>query len=273
MAGKLENLRSWVSRTDFDRIEIIIVHDLQDLLTGAELNNLVIGQPKIKLIERTFNSAGLARNAGIKIAKGKYIFFWDSDDDPNIDIVNNFRKGYESTNTDVFVFQFNKVNRKKLENNVLSKNWKQVLVNPGLWRILISRNLIAGSAFQSLSMGEDQVFLAQLSPWQHRTEFLPQFIYNYNVGNPNQATSSILAISQLPKALKLISEKMNSSLIADQAFLSIMYWRQFFTCICRGSSQAKILSLGSCLTTLSALRFNRLIIHLKSLMWLLWQIK
>lgn len=62
------------------KIEIIIVNDGSTDTTGKIADDFSKGRPFVKVIHQ--NNAGLseARNAAIKIAQGRYIYFLDSDD-------------------------------------------------------------------------------------------------------------------------------------------------------------------------------------------------
>lgn len=65
-----------VKMTDY---EIIVVND-GSVDNSLEVVNLYINRPNINVISQNNSGLSAARNAGMKIAKGEYIWFVDSDD-------------------------------------------------------------------------------------------------------------------------------------------------------------------------------------------------
>ena len=75
-----KSIKSVLNQT-FKSFEIIIIYDCGDKSNIKYLKNLNAKYSKIKIIYNKKNiGAGLSRNKGIKISKGKYIAFLDSDD-------------------------------------------------------------------------------------------------------------------------------------------------------------------------------------------------
>ncbi len=70
-----------VQRQNYKNFEIIVVYDGIDYSDLNYLRNIIKQDKRIKLIiNRKSLGAGLSRNKGIKISKGKYIAFLDADD-------------------------------------------------------------------------------------------------------------------------------------------------------------------------------------------------
>ena len=92
-----------VSQTLKD-IEIICVDDgstdssLNILKTFAEQEN------RIKIIEQEHKNAGAARNAGLDVARGKYLSFLDADDLFELDMLERAYKEAETHSTEVLIF-------------------------------------------------------------------------------------------------------------------------------------------------------------------------
>lgn len=63
-----------------DNIEIICINDGSTDNTASILNEYQKKDNRIKIINQDNAGAGIARNAGLNIAKGKYMFFIDGDD-------------------------------------------------------------------------------------------------------------------------------------------------------------------------------------------------
>lgn len=83
-------------------IEIIIVSD------GPESCNKICEEyaakdSRIKIIHDVKKGLGGARNAGMKIAQGKYIYFIDSDDFIDLDYLEKMVKALEDNNVDIVI--------------------------------------------------------------------------------------------------------------------------------------------------------------------------
>lgn len=60
---------------------------------------------RIKIIRQDNKQAGVARNNGFKLAKGKYVIFLDPDDFFKLDMLEKLYKKMEETNVDICIFQ------------------------------------------------------------------------------------------------------------------------------------------------------------------------
>lgn len=253
MAGKLETLANWMSSVDFQKVQIIIVHDKQDSLTSTELDSIQSRFPKIIKVEGVFRSAGLARNVGIKQAAGRWIAFWDSDDQPFLETLVNFTEKYASEDFDIFVFNFQVEEFERRNRFVKSRDWKDLAINPGIWRYIFRKDLICVQSFPKFPLGEDQYFLAQLEIPEKKLKFINETIYSYKFGVPNQATSNSSNLIKIPESLQALKTLRKTQAGNSYFFTSVLYWRQTITLYKRGNLRLKLKSIKYGLLSFSEL--------------------
>jgi glycosyltransferase involved in cell wall biosynthesis len=235
MAGRLDRLHSWLLRSSGLPFEIILVHDFQDQQTQNELESMVgtMTDLNLKFLQGNWNSPGLARNFGLQYATKSNVVFWDSDDLPNLDEVHQALIE-ASEEFDMLIGNFEVSN---LEQAVVkyetSNDLTLVALNPGLWRIIINRNFLGASSFNSLRMAEDQIFLCELLSKSPRISYSPRIFYRYFKGSPQQLTNDSSALADLLKVsaeLKEIPLDLNQSL---RNALQIMYLKLSLSLITR----------------------------------------
>jgi glycosyltransferase involved in cell wall biosynthesis len=242
MHGRLGELTDWLTRIDFQLIEVILVHDKQDELTGIDLNQLNEIYPKIKIIEKHLMSAGLARNVGIEASIGNWIVFWDSDDIPHVTTLQTFVAKLKPNEIDAYIYNY-QLNNQGFITSVNSHTIKDLAINPGIWRMIFSRKLIANITFPSFPLGEDQFFLAQLELPIRRVQFNDECLYTYKFGVPGQASSKGSNLPKLKKSIDALEILRRQQKGVSYEFSSILYWRQVMTLLKRGTLVMKGLSL------------------------------
>jgi glycosyltransferase involved in cell wall biosynthesis len=237
MAGRLELLEGWIQAVSLHpRIEIIIVLDVSDEATRNELDKICQKHKNIKFTEGYFGNPGSARNAGLELCQGKWVVFWDSDDEPNVENFLASIKSIEETNSDLFFGRY-KVFHEGSRSLFDSPAWtfdtqinlSIVAQNPGIWRIIFSRELIDGLRFNPLRMAEDQIFICEAILKAKTITFADSQIYTYFTGSLNHLTRNPEALQDLLPAFIKTSELIHGKSLELRPFLYLMAARQLIS--------------------------------------------
>lgn len=164
---------------NFSSLEVILIND------GSSDHSLDICHyyasldQRVKLIDKKNEGVGPARNDGLKIARGKYIYFLDSDDFVEPYFFDSLTP-YLDGRFDIIQFGFNRVNQSgSFLNSVIPKNIEifdlkqeksnlvEILdsgVGLALWEKLIKRSLIEeyDIIFDNKKRGEDYTFISKV---------------------------------------------------------------------------------------------------------------
>lgn len=226
------NLETWLSVIPQGKIEVILVHDIQDDETAYELNRILgkVNDPRIKLHEGIFGGPGLTRNLGLQFANSKWLWFVDSDDLPEIqNALDELDKVSSETEVLVGRFQVDIRGRKTLVRTSGNDPLKEVARNPGIWRMLFKSESFFQARFQEFRMAEDQIFLLDASFFTRNLEFSDKIFYTYFKHDKGQLTSQKTAIKDLSKTIPLVIEKISDSEPRNLKYLKIMLARQLVT--------------------------------------------
>lgn len=243
MAGRFENLESWLLGALECEIEVILVHDVQDDMTGVEIAAKFkkINHSKLKLLEGKYKSPGLARNKGISESTGKWIAFWDADDVPNPQAAKSLVElsqdesavqlivgSYEviSPNGQIFIY-------------ARHGDIHGIAVNPGIWRMIFKRGLMEGRSFSNSKMGEDQEFIASLNPWDLNIKFSEIALYRYYFGGDYQLTSDGSNLSDLVNVTKRLLNRLEIGNSEANTFIATLIIRQIITGLSRSGPKVK----------------------------------
>lgn len=93
----------------YQNIEIILVNDGSTDSSEAVCREYLNRDSRLKLINKENGGLSSARNAGLKLSKGEYIFFVDSDDYVTSDFCSVGVDGFLNHNADVVIFGFNNI--------------------------------------------------------------------------------------------------------------------------------------------------------------------
>jgi glycosyltransferase involved in cell wall biosynthesis len=241
MAGRMSNLNIWFSEAVNLPMNIVIVHDIQDHHTSRELENLVKNhsQLDIEVIEGTFGSPGLARNAGLTYPLATWTAFWDADDLP---APREALAAIAQTNiqSEVIIGNFTINSPEGTVNRNHKKRLENVALNPGLWRLIIRSTELAGISFCAARMGEDQLFLVDLNLGSRKIFFSDKIFYQYFQGSPMQLTSNQESINHVEKTLNLVRSRFKRDKKLQNRFSEVVLIRLLVTTIFRTKNSNRI---------------------------------
>ena len=213
-------LESCITQTLKD-IEIIIVDDCGSDGAIAIAENYAKKDSRIKIIHHEKNKGlGGARNTGINVAIGEYLWFLDSDDyiaENSCQILYDYAK-----EKDLEIIQFSSCNFKEINNtkifslNLLNNPWtKSKLLNPsdkksGLsgcpnvtaWSYIAKTSLIKNFEFREGVYHEDVDFTLKLFSKCKRFETVSYTAYYYRI-NPDSITNTTLSERRLNDIISL----------------------------------------------------------------------
>lgn len=196
------NVEKWISRCiescialKFEKMqyEIIIVND------GSTDNTLTIIEAycscnnNIKIINRPNGGLSEARNTGLAVANGDYIWFVDSDDWINPDSVPNLIRRCNEDCLDILCFGLQLVDEDYLITNYSIKDQtdgrimtgqdfiRKIEMPPAVWVALYKRSFLVENDLKFLAgvFHEDQEFTPKAYVLAKRIAFNPDVIYNY----------------------------------------------------------------------------------------------
>lgn len=256
MGGKLHFVRNWVENISANsQIEIILVHDISDDLTGKELLDISNTYPNTRMIEGRFGNPGTARNAGLEICLGKWVVFWDSDDEPNVQNFLLTLAMMEHLQFDIVVAAYalcDEISHVRSKSNPWSqetaRDYQSLALNPGIWRIIFSRETLEGIRFNPLRMAEDQIFICEALSQARNVRFVDNLNYTYFLGSTQHLTRNAGALQDLLPAFRITKELLVKNKSRELTrFLNIVAARQLISGLRYGSPRTRVGLLASIL--------------------------
>lgn len=246
--GRLDLLLTWLPKAlDLDFQIVVVLDEFKRSDENAlPALHLLARHPNLTIRNGKYGSPGLARNAGLEVAVGKWLFFWDADDLPNVKnaklMVDEAERSKASFAVGSFEWKFQKPNyhtKLFLLEESQKNNLTAIGINPGLWRFAFQRNLISHS-FTDIQMGEDQIFLLQNTDFSQNYLAFPEIIYCYTTGNSFQQTSNPKFIIDLSRSIMLTSRLIRELISPSQKYLArVFLLRQLVSGLTHGTLKSR----------------------------------
>ena len=189
-------LDSLVSQT-IKSYEIIIINDGSTDDSLEIIKKYINIYNNIKLISTQNNGIGIARNIGLKQAKGEYVTFVDSDDYVSNDFLEKMLKNAIVSKADIVVCDMYKVFNNKIVKNdkiefnsgMIKENQEQLIKIPlGPCGKLFSKDILTISFAENLKY-EDVPFVINALLNSKNTIKLDDYLYYYVIHNSSETTS------------------------------------------------------------------------------------
>lgn len=230
-------LDSVINQT-FTDIEIILVDDGSKDSSGKICDEFKSKDNRIKVIHKENGGLSSARNAGVEICEGDYIFFIDSDDwlaDENV--IQDF---YETALKDDSDFVYARINTATDERSYASKYVKKYqdvrlhfLSNPyyfTAWNKLYSKNLKELLLFTEGRVNEDVDIIPIVFSRARKVSLLDRCTYNY-YKNQNSITRSNFSEKRFDmfKSVSHALKKFSGTEAETKVFKENLFGFQLFT--------------------------------------------
>lgn len=223
---------------DFRDYEIIVVNDGSPDESANIVNELKIKYPNVLLFHKENGGLSSARNFGLEKAKGEYVWFVDSDDWIEFDIISLLYKHVKESNLDCLWFDFNQIDEKgKIIFSSKDKNIKlstKVLKGEIFLRDVFNSSCYAcmfwfktdwlrsiDFKFTEGILYEDLEIIPSTLLKAKRIQYQPVTVYNYlvrngsilNSYNPQRISSYLIALNRNVCLYKNNIESINKIVI------------------------------------------------------------
>lgn len=216
-----------ISSQSFQDIEIIIVNDGSTDNSLEIVNNLALEDSRIRVFSKKNEGPSESRNLGLEKARGKYIYFMDSDDLLDKEALTSCYARCETQQLDFVFFDATAFKEDKsvlvndyylrdkiLDNNkiytgneVLNILMESNLYRPSVWLCFIRKAYLdkINLGFYPGIIHEDELFAAILHMNAQRIGYIPRPFFNRRV-RPSSITSSKYTLWNIDCYLIVISE-------------------------------------------------------------------
>ena len=214
--GYIDQCLTSILNNDYQNIELLVIDDRSTDGTVDHIKALMKKDKRIHLFHNPEDHniyGGACRNIGLDHAKGKYVYFCDSDDYILPGLISECVRKCEKLNADVCIFKYRKLNAKnnifnpgeygyntKLPPNSLEQAYSIEdcenifkLTSPQVWSKFYNRGFIdtIGVRFQELKNSNDCLFNIKTLAMANRIINSKSIYYVYRIGTKNSVQGEV----------------------------------------------------------------------------------
>ena len=241
----IENCLYKLMKQTYEEIEIIVINDGSTDSKEYLKKEFFKKNKKIKVINKENTGVSDTRNLGIKMAKGEYILFLDSDDFLENYAIEKMIDNISDKNIDMLIFGFKVLGSKNRPNDTKilkkiadSNNIKDDLISSIIstknnilgyvWRAMYSKKLLISnniSFMKGVKISEDFMFLLDAVYKSNKIAIDDTEYYLYNI---NEQSMSIKYIPTLLEDMMLVNKWMYDMIVKNNTSLIDGY----YCCMC-----------------------------------------
>lgn len=204
MADSIQSCVKSIQAQDYSNIEIILVDDGSKDTSFEVCCNIAKSDPRVKPFHTENRGSGPARNHGIEMASGRYIYFPDADDYIEPNAITTMVNAMNNGEYDLVVFGFKRTTLKGKEleckrydessqdaKNIRS-NYADYMTTMSKWGIqgapwnkFFDLNVIKsnGIEYPALRRHQDEGFIGRYMCFASKVHFIPDVLYTYYVND------------------------------------------------------------------------------------------
>lgn len=247
-----ECIKSLLIQT-YNKIEIILVDDGSKDNSGNICDAFQSIDDRIVVIHKQNEGLGYARNSGLKIAKGSYVTFIDSDDIAESDLIENLIKGIKKNNSDTCIGGYKRINKDGdiifnekyeeaiyLDNDVYNKLFIKMLgssperhdsIRMSVWNVMYSMKIIKQNGLMFPSerdfISEDLLWDLEYYKYSKSVAVIDSSSYLYRI-TPGSLTQKYKKdkFNMICKLYVEVESRLNNSNLNNEAVIRLQ--KQFF---------------------------------------------
>lgn len=173
-------LDSVINQT-YKNLEIIIIDDGSTDNSPEICDSYKCNDNRVKVVHKKNEGQSIARNYAIDICKGKYVYFADSDDFLDKDLLSIMYKNIVDNSADVAICNITCSN--DIYNKILIDE-----IGGQLWKFLFDIKLWDSIRLPENRYAEDAAVIYKLL-YNKKIAVVPQELYHYNINNPESSSN------------------------------------------------------------------------------------